>query len=385
MTAARRPALAIVMLVIAAAVVAAAIAARNRASDRIELSGTVELEAVELSFRLPGRLKERLVSEGERVAAGQVVARLDDVEFRQELTLRDAQLEAARAVLAEIEAGTRPESIAAAEAAHRGATAAVSALEGGARAQEVRSAEAVLAAMRAELRRAEAHHARMQSLTTLEATSRSDFDAALAARDAASSRVAQASEQLSLVKAGPRDEDIDRARAAADGAKAALDLARAGAREETRRGARAAVDAASAAAHLARTRLDEATLRAPAAGTVLSEGAAAGEYVAPGTPVVTVGDLAKVWVRAYVNEPDLGRVAVGSRVGVVTDSFPDRLLAGRISFVADRAEFTPMSVLTQKVRVGLVFRVKIDVENPEGRLKPGMPVVATLVDEGESR
>lgn len=112
---------------------------------------------------------------------------------------------------------------------------------------------------------------------------------------------------------------------------------------------------------------------APLAGVVLSENVEPGMYVAAGTPVVTVGDLVNVWLRAYINETDLGRVKVGQPVRVTTDTYPGEHYEGRVSFIASQAEFTPKNVQTEKERVELVYRVKVDIENPHMELKPGMP------------
>ena len=97
------------------------------------------------------------------------------------------------------------------------------------------------------------------------------------------------------------------------------------------------------------------------------------EVVSPGTPIVTLGDLDHLWVRVYVPETDLGKVHWGQTVDVHTDSFPDKIYPGRVSFISSEAEFTPKSVQTEKERVTLVYRVKVDLDNTRQELKPGMP------------
>jgi HlyD family secretion protein len=111
---------------------------------------------------------------------------------------------------------------------------------------------------------------------------------------------------------------------------------------------------------------------------VLSHSIEPGEYVSPGTPVLTVADTAHMWVRAYLNQTDLGRVRLGQKVAVRIDTFPDRAYDGTVSFIASEAEFTPKTVQTPKERVKLVFRLKVDVANPKGELKPGMPADVIL-------
>ena len=142
--------------------------------------------------------------------------------------------------------------------------------------------------------------------------------------------------------------------------------------------AEARVKEAEAGLALARTRLDYATLKSPVNGVVLSEHVEAGEYVMPGTPVVTIGDLANAWMRAYIDESDLGRVKVGQAVRVSTDAYPGRGYPGRVSFVASEAEFTPRTVQTPKERVKLVYRIKVAVPNEAMELKPGMPADAEI-------
>ena len=100
-----------------------------------------------------------------------------------------------------------------------------------------------------------------------------------------------------------------------------------------------------------------------------------------GTPVITVGDLSHVWLRAYVNETDLGRVKLNQKVRVTIDTYPGKDYLGRLSFISQQAEFTPKTVQTEKERVKLVYRVKIDIDNPQMELKPGMPSQADIAVE----
>jgi len=138
--------------------------------------------------------------------------------------------------------------------------------------------------------------------------------------------------------------------------------------------------AASGSESLALSRIQQgyATLVAPFDGVVVSRQAERGEVVAPGTPVLTLADLDHVWLRAYLNERDLGRVRLGQEVSVHTDAYPQQPFKGRIAFIASQAEFTPKSVETHAERVTLVYRIKIDLDNPDHWLLPGMPADATL-------
>ncbi|MFM8336887.1 MAG: HlyD family efflux transporter periplasmic adaptor subunit [Opitutaceae bacterium] len=285
------------------------------------LSGNLELVDAQLSFKYPGRVAERLVDEGQRVKAGQLVARLDDSEQVQEVALRRAELAAARALLAELEAGSRP--------------------------QEIAAAEAVLRSAQAERERAELDFNRQQELLQRNAIPTRDFDSARAQLRVAEARVAETRERARLIQAGPRPETILQARARTEQASAALALAQ--------------------------TRLDQTRLVSTLDGVVLSHHVEAGEFVAAGTPVVTVTDTVHMWVRAYLNETDLGRLRLGQKVTVRTDAAANRTHEGTVAFISSEAEFTPKTVQTPKERVRLVYRVKVDVLNPRDELKTGMP------------
>lgn len=142
--------------------------------------------------------------------------------------------------------------------------------------------------------------------------------------------------------------------------------------------ARARLQQAEEALAQARTRLGYAELTAPLSGVVLAENVEPGEFVAAGTPVVTIGELDPVWLRAYIKETDLGRVKLGQSVRVTTDTYPGKAYRGTVTFIAQDAEFTPKNVQTDKERVKLVYRIKITLANPEQELKPGMPADAEI-------
>jgi len=211
------------------------------------------------------------------------------------------------------------------------------------------------------------------------AISQGDYDRAKAQYDRALASLNETRENLKLVKEGPRREQIEQARAAVAEAQQRYELVKKGPRQETIEQARARLEQARAALGLAETRRDYATLTCPLSGIVLSEHVETGEYVAPGTPVITVGDLQHVWLRAYVNETDLGRVKLGQRVRLTADTYPGKVYDGVLSFIASEAEFTPKNVQTEQERVKLVYRVKIDLANPDMELKPGMPADAEIL------
>jgi HlyD family secretion protein len=132
---------------------------------------------------------------------------------------------------------------------------------------------------------------------------------------------------------------------------------------------------------LARQQLADTELLAPKSGVILNKSAEAGAYLVPGIPVVTLGDMDHPWLRAYVNETRIGQLQLGQIVTVTTDTFPNERFTGRISFIGSEAEFTPKTVQTFEERVKLMYRIKIDLENPNHRLKPGMPADAVIEQE----
>ncbi|MBI3894309.1 MAG: HlyD family efflux transporter periplasmic adaptor subunit [Acidobacteria bacterium] len=344
----------------------------------IRVSGNIEVTEAEVSFKIPGRVVERLVSEGEIVKAEQTVARLDDSELTREVALRQAEVQAAQAALAELEAGSRPEEIAQAEAAAQGARARLEELQAGSRTEEIAAAEAALEQAKAEAVRWQAEYERNQRLHEEGVISTQQLEAVRANFETSRAAQKQAEEQGKLVREGPRSEQVEQARAAWREVNERYAMIKAGPRKETIDQARARLEQAQQALAVAQTRLSYATLASPLAGVVLSENVEPGEYVAAGTPVVTVGNLSNVWLRAYINETDLGRVKVGQSVRVTTDTDPNKAYQGTVSFLSSQAEFTPRNVQTQQERVKLVYRVKIDIPNPQMELKPGMPADAEI-------
>jgi len=289
----------------------------------LRASGTVEATEARLGFEGGGRLLAVTPREGDVVAAGADLARLDDAELAARRDQSAAQVAAAAARLAELEAGTRPEERAQAEAERRAASE--------------------------RLADAERDLDRTRTLVEGGASPREALDKAQTARDMASERVTQASQQVTLLKNGPRPEQIAAQRAVVEQARAAL----------------AASDVA----------LGRAALRAPFAGVVSVRHREPGEVVAPGAPVLTLLERDDRWVRIYVPENRLGAVPLGADALVRSDTFPGRTYRGKVTFLASEAEFTPKNVQTQEERVRLVYAAKVRIlEDPRYELKPGLPV-----------
>jgi HlyD family secretion protein len=346
-------------------------------SDTLRLSGNIEVIDAQVSFKIGGRCEARPVDEGQWLEKGQLVALLDTSDLKHEVALREAEVQAAEAALAELLAGSRPQEIQAAEGAMHKAAAFLEELEHGSRPQEIAVAEAVVRSTLAEKNRLEDELGRATRLRKQNAISIEDHVRAQAAYDVAAANYRQALERLALSKEGPRVEQIAQARAALAQAKAQYELVKIGPRKEDIDQGRARLEQAKASLGLARTRLDYATLKAPMNGIVLSKNIEPGEYVSPGTPVITMANLKDVWLRAYVDARHVGRLRLGQTARITTDA-PGQSFTGRVSFISAEAEFTPKTVQTEQERVKLVYRVKIDIPNPEGALKPGMPADALI-------
>jgi HlyD family secretion protein len=307
---------------------------------------------------------------------------LDSADLHCDVNLRRAEVQNAEAALAELRAGSRPEEIATAKATMEKAAYGLADLEAGSRPQEIASAAAAVGIANADMKRTKADLDRVEKLAKSKDKSREELDLAQALHKMAEEKWRQAIELMKLTKEGSRKGQIDVARAALAQAKAQYDLTVAGARKEAIARGRASLEQARVALSLAETRLGYATIVSPLTGVVLSKNIEAGEYVAPGTAVITVGDLVNVWLRAYIPEESLSSVKVGQRAWVTTDARPGKKYEGRVSFISSEAEFTPKNVQTPRERVKLVFRIKIDIKNPSMELKPGMPADA-VIEAGE--
>ena len=330
----------LLLALLASATVVGATACREQAPPTsIRVSGHVEADDVQLSAEVGGRVLELTVAEGDRVAAGQVIARLDTRDAELAVARARADRAQADAQLRLLQAGSRPEDIRQAAA-------------------QVTAADADIGAAEAELRNATADLERYESLLKANAGSRKARDDAQARRDVARDRVAAArerrsaiAEQAAAVKAGARREEIQAAMARV-----------------------AAVDAQIATYQKA---IADATVVAPVAATVTSKLVNAGEIVAPRAPLVVLTDLANAWADVFVPEPAVPRLRIGQSASIFTDA-GGSAIAGTVSYISAKAEFTPRNVQTAEERSKLVYRVRISVDNKEGILKQGMPVEAVI-------
>jgi HlyD family secretion protein len=358
----------------------------------IRVSGTIELTEVDCAFRISGMIEELRFEEGDSVKEGELIARLHDRELRDrrnkaEASLRTEESRVRQFLIAiELEQRNSRGLIAQARANVAAAQARLKELLAGSRRQEIEEARAEMDRARSELQKVTFEWERAQRLFASQTISKREWDTAKAAFEMAQAQYERAREQYDLVKEGPRKETIEAARSKEAEARAALQVAEATTLkvEELKQEletTRARVEMARAELDLAETLMGEARLYAPISGVVLSKNMERGEIALPGSSVLTLGDLKKVWLRAYINETDLGRIKLGQPVEVFTDTYPGKGYPGRIAFISDKAEFTPKQIQTQEERVKLVYRIKIDIDNPLMELKSGMPADARIIAE----
>jgi HlyD family secretion protein len=308
-------------------------------SSSVRVSGHVEATEVQVSAEVSGRILELRVQEGDRVKRGDVIARLDARDTEIQLAGAKAERQAADAQLRLLQAGARGEDIRQAQA-------------------QVDAADTDAAAARAELSVASLDLERFQSLLRANAGSQKQRDDAKGRADVARERVRGADERVRA-------------------AREALARLRTGARPQEIDGARARVAAADA--HIAglEKNIADAQLLSPVDGIVTSKLADAGEVVVMRTPIVVVTDLDRAWANVFVPEPLIPRVKIGQAATVYTDAGGPGI-AGKVTFVSPKAEFTPRNVQTADERSKLVYRIKVSVDNSQGVLKQGMPVDAEL-------
>lgn len=359
----------------------------------LAFSGNVELTEVKISFKTAGRLIELLVKEGDAVTKGMVIARLDRDQLLSQRDAQRAVLASAQSQLTQLLTSVDYQremlegGLASSKADLQQADARLRELLAGSRSQEIQLARAAVEATRADQSRAASDWQRAQTLYKNDDISTSQHDQFRMQYERASALLKQSEQQLALVLEGPRKETIEAARAQVERSKAAGRLADAPRLELKRRqqegdARRADIERARAQLALIESQLADTEIISPTDGVVLVKSAEPGETVAAGGTVVTLGDIEHPWLRGYVNETELGRLKLGARVKVATDSYPGRTYEGRVSFISSEAEFTPKQIQTPEERVKLVYRIKVDLPNPRRELKLNMPADAEiLLDE----
>lgn len=310
----------IVLLIVGGAVFAW-VQHADQDENLLRLYGNVDIREVQLAFRQPGRVTQVLFDEGDFVAAGTRVATLDAQPYQEALAAARASVQVAQAELAKMQHGLRP--------------------------QEIIQARETLKQAQALAHRAERDYARAHKLLPSKASSQQDVDSTRAARDQAVAGVKAAKAALSQAEEGFRKEDI----AAAE----------------------AQLAAALAARDQAATALADTELFTPSDGTVIARIREPGSMVASQNAIYSLSLDHPVYVRAYISETVLGRIAPGTPVRVRSDS-SKKTYHGQIGFISPRAEFTPKTVETTELRTDLVYRLRIVVSDADPALRQGMPV-----------
>jgi len=357
--------------------------------NSIQVSGNLELTLVDISFKTAGRMIELNVREGDTVKKGQVIARLDAAQLEQQRMRDVAAIASAQSAYdqlrttIEFQQATIDSDISTRRAEVAQAQAHLDELNAGSRTEEVQQADSSVTEARAQVDLARADWDRAQTLYKDQDISTSQYDQARTKFNAANAVLAQAQQRAAMVKEGPRKEELAGGRAQLARAQAAVGTAEAN-RIELRRkqeelvARRAEIDRARAQVGITGAQLNDTTITSPIDGVVLVKSAEPGEVIAAGTTIVRIGDVDHPWLRAYVGETDLGRVKLGTKVKLTTDSYPGKVYNGVVSFIASEAEFTPKQIQTKEERVKLVYRIKVDVENPNRELKNNMPADAEI-------
>ncbi len=294
--------------------------------NELVLYGNVDIRQVQLAFNGSERIARMLVQEGDRVSKGQLMGVLDVQKLKQTVARAEGQAHSQREVVARLEAGSRPE--------------------------EIRKARADVESATAEAYNARLTYERFVPVVPSGSASQQQLDNAKAQADAAEGKLKAAQETLNLAIIGPRNEDIAAAKATLKAYEAELAFAN---RE-----------------------LADAYLYAPVEGVIQDRITEPGDMASPQKPVYTIALTNPLWVRAYVAEPDLGKIWLGMIAEVTTDSYPGKHYRAWIGFISPTAEFTPKSVETPQIRTRLVYQVRVYVCNPENELRLGMPATVII-------
>ena len=308
----------------------------NSNGHELVLHGNIDLRQTQLAFNNSERIAAVLVQEGDRVKKGQVVARLDTSRLEPQVAQAEATAAAQQQAVNRLLNGSRPEEIAQARA-------------------NVESA-------RANVAKSKSNYERLKSAAEISAgraVRQQDVDDAKAALDVAEATLAVNQKALDLAVIGPRKEDI--------------------AQNE------AQLRANQAQAALLRQQIMDAQLVAPVDAVIRTRILEPGDMASPQKPIFTLAITDPKWVRAYVSEPDLGKVRPGMSASVMVDSFPNRRFDGWVGFVSPVAEFTPKSVQTEELRTSLVYEVRVFVKDPADELRLGMPATVSLNLEPTSK
>lgn len=361
----------VVVLLIVAALVGLLVYSQYR-SHEAYVSGFIEADEIRVGSRVGGRVAAVNVEEGQRVAAGQTLFELEPYDLLQREQEAIEQLAARQAEYERLANGFRPQEIAQAKARFERQQAYLDKLRAGPRAEEIQAARARVQVAEAELTLATDKFNRREELLSTNSITREEFEEASERIHAVQGLLAVRQEELALLLAGTREEDIREAEAQVEEARQAWMLKQAGSREEEVQAAKAARDAAQAALEVIRAQKEELTVKSPVDGVIEALDLQKGDLAPASGPVLSVMDMSHLWVRAYVPQNRVG-LQVGEQLPITVDSLPGERMMGRITFIARQAEFTPNNVQTPEERSKQVFRIKVDLPKDKLELvRPGM-------------
>ena len=347
-------------------------------SDTLVLSGTIEADEIHVGSKVGGRIAAVLVDQGQEVQQGQPLIRFDRYDLDAKHTDAIAAVAQAEATLEKTQNLSRPEEIAAARAQTEAARASYEQALAGPRKQEIDAARADLDAAEADYDVSKATLERTAKLVSNGVQSQQDYDNAKAAYDRAGAKREAARQKLDLLLAGTRKEEIDRAERLYKQAAANRTLVERGARKEDIVAAKAQLERSKAALKQIEVQLQELEVVAPARAFVEVLQVRPGELINPNSPVATLVEVDRLWVRVYVPEPEKGNVQLGKEVSVEVDTFRGQRFRGRIEEISNRGEFTPRNVQTRDERAHQVFGLRVRLDNSERKLSAGMAADVTI-------
>ena len=366
----------IIVVVVIATLVLTAIAVLTYLSGRDEanqlvLSGTIEADEINVGSRIGGRIAAVLVEEGQAVKAGQPLIRFEAYDLEAKEKDARAAVAEAEANLEKMNRGSRPEEIAEARAQAEAARVSLEQARNGPRPQEVAAARADLEAAEGEYQRASLTLKRIGELSRTGVASRQDYDNAKADFDRAKGARDSAEQKLALLLAGTRAEEIERAEKVYRQAEARLRLVQNGFRREDIDQARAQLERARAALEQIGAQIGELEVDSPGDANVDVLRVRPGDLISAGSPVATLVELDRLYVRVFVPEPQMGHVQPGKQVQVRVDSFNESF-NGVVEHLSSRGEFTPRNVQTREEREHQVFAVRVRIDNSARKLRAGM-------------
>lgn len=294
--------------------------------DQVTIYGNIDIREIQLAFYAEGRITKLYADEGKFVKAGELLGELDRDRYEARLNALNAKVKEQEEIVTRLHNGSRP--------------------------QEIRAAKARMEKAKARLRDAKITYKRLLVLSKTKYVSRQKLDDAKAQLDMAKEALKEAKEIYDLKVIGPRIEDI----------KAA---------EEKLKALRAELS-------LSKVRLKDTWLYAPSNGIIRDRILEPGDMAFPNRPVYTLALTNPLWVRAYIPEPDLGKIALGMPAQITVDSFPDKTFKGWVGYISPTAEFTPRNVETPDLRTRIVYQVRVYVCNHEGKLRLGMPATVKI-------